>query len=387
MLKSDEIRKEITAKVAETENYRNEGKIAEAKAAAQEILKLKDELDVQLTLEKTEDEEFFASAKPVNEIAGELDNATLRNRAFNKLLFNKFGRLTDAEKRAYFNVSGTPGQPALIESLDTKGGYLVPEEQMTQIREFRKAYASLKSYCHVVHANSTSGKWPTLGEESGLLTAFDELTAINESDFNFGQATYEISDYGDIIPISNQLIADVNVNIMSIIGQRLARKAVNTENSLILTRLNALQATAISDFKGLNKALVKDLDPVYLANAKIITNQDGFLWLSNLVDGQQRPLLQPDVTAPDIYRYKGKPVVVIPNGILPNTTANSTTTAPFFVGNLADYLIFFERQGIELSVSTEYLWGKNGTAIRAICRFGTALDDTAAMKAYKVTIS
>lgn len=389
MLKSDAIKQEITAKVAETEKYRNEGKIAEAKVAAQEILKLKDKLDVQLTLEKTEDDEFFASAKPLNKPTG-ADNATLRNRAFNKLLFNKFGRLTDEERQAYYNVSneeGQPGSPGLIESTATKGGYLVPEEQMTQIREFRKAYASLKSYCHVVHANSTSGKWPTLGEENGLLTAFDELTAINESDFNFGQATYEIADYGDIIPISNQLIADVNVNIMSIIGQRLARKAVNTENSLILTKLNALTATAISDFKGLNKALVKDLDPVYLANAKIITNQDGFLWLSNLVDGQQRPLLQPDVTAPDIYRYKGKPVVVIPNGILPNTTASGTTTAPFFVGNLADYLIFFERQGIELSVSTEYLWGKNGTAIRAICRFGTALDDTAAMKAYKVTVS
>jgi len=387
MLKSDEIRKEITAKVAETEKYRNEGKIAEAKNAAQEILKLKDELDVQLTLEQTKDEEFFASAKPVNENAGELDNATLRNRAFNKLLFNKFGRLTDAEKRAYFNVSGTPGQPGQIESIDNKGGYLVPEEQLTQIREFRKAYTSLKSYCHVVQANSTSGKWPTLGEESGVLVNFSELTDIQESDFEFGQAGYEIADYGDIIPVSNQLIADANVNILSIIGQRLARKSVNTENALILSKLNALTATTISDFKGLNKALLRDLDPVYFSNAKIYTNQDGFLWLSNLVDGQQRPLLQPDVTAPDIYRYKGKPVVVVPNSTLPNTTASGTTTAPFFVGNLADYLLFFERQGVEIAVSTEYLFAKYGTALRCVVRFGVALDDTDAIKAYNVVIS
>lgn len=387
MLKSDEIRKEITAKVAETEKYRNEGKIAEAKNAAQEILKLKDELDVQLTLEKTEDEEFFASAKPVNENAGELDNATLRNRAFNKLLFNKFGRLTDAEKRAYFNVSGTPGQPGQIESIDTKGGYLVPEEQLTQLREFRKAYTSLKSYCHVVQANSTSGKWPTLGEESGLLVNFSELTDIQESDFEFGQAGYEIADYGDIIPVSNQLIADANINILSIIGQRLARKTVNTENALILSKLNELTATTISDFKGLNKALLRDLDPVYFSNAKIFTNQDGFLWLSNLVDGQQRPLLQPDVTAPDMYRYKGKPVVVVPNSTLPNTTASGTTTAPFFVGNLADYLLFFERQGVEIAVSTEYLFAKYGTALRCVVRFGVALDDTDAIKAYNVAIS
>lgn len=385
MLKSDEIRKEITAKVAETEKYRNEGKIAEAKNAAQEILKLKDELDVQLTLEKTEDEEFFASAKPVNKNAGELDNAALCNRAFNKLVFRR-GRLTDEERRAYFNVTGSPGQPGQIESIDTKGGYLVPEEQLTQLREFRKAYTSLKSYCHVVQANSTRGKWPTLGEESGLLVNFSELTDIQESDFEFGQAGYEIADYGDIIPVSNQLIADANVNILSIIGQRLARKTVNTENALILSKLNALTATPISDFKGLNKALLRDLDPVYFSNAKIYTNQDGFLWLSNLVDGQQRPLLQPDVTAPDIYRYKGKPVVVVPNSTLPNTTASGTTTTPLFVGNLADYLLFFERQGVEIAVSTEYLFAKYGTALRCVVRFGVALDDTDAIKAYNVAI-
>ena len=386
MLKSDAIKKKITAKVEETESYRNAGKLAEAKNAAQEILKLKDELDVALTLEKTEDEEFFASAVPADNKPSGDNVETLRNRAFNKLLFKKFGRLSDEERQAYFNVSGTPGQPGQIESTVTKGGYLVPEEQLATIREYRKAYVQLKSYCHVVQANATSGKWPTLGEESGLLLNFSELTDIRESDFEFGQANYEIADYGDIIPVSNQLIADANINIMSIIGQRLARKAVNTENSLILTKLGALNAsaTAITDFKGFNKALIKDLDPIYLSNAKIYTNQDGFLWLSNLVDSTQRPLLQPDVTAPDTYLYKGKPVVVVPNNILASdTTAN---TAPFYIGNLADYLMFFERQGVEIAVSTEYLFAKYGTALRCVVRFGAAVDDKDAMKAYTVAI-
>lgn len=385
MLKSDELKKEIAAKRTEVENLQREEKITEAKNAAKELAKMVDEYDVAVAMEKSDFENFLNSAQQ-DKPSGD-DIPTLRNRAFNKLLFNKFGRLTDEEKQAYYNVSGTPGQPGQIESIDTKGGYLVPEEQLTQIREFRKAYTSLKSYCHVVQANSTSGKWPTLGEESGLLVNFSELTDIQESDFEFGQAGYEIADYGDIIPVSNQLIADANVNILSIIGQRLARKTVNTENALILSKLNALTATTISDFKGLNKALLHDLDPVYFSNAKIFTNQDGFLWLSNLVDGQQRPLLQPDVTAPDIYRYKGKPVVVVPNSTLPNTTASGTTTAPFFVGNLADYLLFFERQGVEIAVSTEYLFAKYGTALRCVVRFGVALDDTDAIKAYNVVIS
>lgn len=388
MKKSDELKMAINAKRAEVEKLQQEENITAAKNAASELNKLVDEYDIAVTKERADFENFLA--KPKVQVGGAIgavvsknnavDNlATLRNRAFNKLVLNR-GQLTDEERQAYFNVSGSPGQPAQIESIDEKGGYLVPEEQLTQIREFRKAYAALRDYCHVVHANSTTGKYPTLGEESGLLVNFDEMTDIKESDFEFGQAKYEIADYGDIIPVSNQLIADANVNILSIVGQRLARKAVNTENALILGKLNALTATTISDLKGLNKALISDLDPVYWSNARIYTNQDGFLWLSNLVDSTQRPMLQPDVTAPDVYRYKGKPIVVLPNSTLPN----GTNSIPFFVGNLADYLMFFERQGVEIAVSKEVFFTKYGTALRCVVRFGVAVDDKDAVVALNV---
>lgn len=390
MKKSDEMKHEINAKRAELEKFQQEEKIKEAQNAATELNKMVDALNVQLALEKSDFENFLNRAEPLNKPTGD-SKEKLRNRAFNKLVL-KCGRLSDEERQAYLNVSneeGQPGRPGQIESISEYGGYLVPEEQLTTIREFRKAYAQLKDYCHVIHANSTKGKWPTLGEETGLLLNFTEMASIKESDFEFGQADYEIADYGDIIPVSNQLIADANVNILSIVGQRLARKVVNTENSLILSKLATLEATTISSFQALNKALIKDLDPVYWANAKIFTNQDGFLWLSNLVDAQQRPLLQPDVVEPNVYRYRGKPVVVLPNSVLNNTTttgSSPTTTAPFFIGNLSDYLMFFERQGVEIATSTEYLFAKYATALRCVVRFGVALDDVDSMKAYNVAI-
>lgn len=387
MTRSQELKQEIATKRAEVDKLQQEEKISDAKQAAVELNKLVDEYDIAVAKERSEFEKDVENSSPLNSggFSGGENNAALRNRAFNKLVFAglpayKKQTITEAEQRAYFNVAGSPGQPAQIESIDSKGGYLVPEEQLTQIREFRKAYVQLKSYCHVVAANSTRGKWPTLGEESGVLVNFDELTDIKESDFEFGQASYDIADYGDIIPVSNQLIADANVNILSIVGQRLARKAVNTENALILSKLNTLTATTISNLKGLDKALIKDLDPVYWSNARIYTNQEGFLWLSSLVDANQRPLLQPDVTAPDIYRYRGKPVVVLPNSTLPN----GTSTIPFYVGNLADYLMFFERQGVEIAVSTEYLFAKYGTALRCVVRFGVAIDDKDSVVALNV---
>lgn len=397
MLKSDEIRKEITAKVAETEKYRNEGKIAEAKNAAQEILKLKDELDVQLTLEKTKDEEFFASAKPVNENAGELDNATLCNRAFNKLVFGR-GRLTDEERRAYFNVTGSPGQPGQIESIDAKGGYLVPEDQMRTLQEFRKAYVALKDYVTVVSTNTTSGRWPTLPYQQLTFQSFAEMTDIAEGDISFGEATYSIEDRGLIIPVSNQLIADADVDIMSVIGRHLAEGAVKAENIAILSKLNelvtqtensttTLTATTITSHKAFNKALLKDLDGVYYPQAKIYTNQDGLLYLANLDDGNNRPLFTPDVTSPDTYRYRGKEIVVIPNSTLPSVTVSTKNYAPFFVGDMKAYLTFFERQGMELATSSELYFRKYGTAIRAVVRWGVTIMDEDAMLALAVELS
>lgn len=409
MKKSDELRKTVDELQAQIENLQQEGKVAEAKKLVAEMNNAVDMFKAAKAMEQDDFTNFSQNAKPAQ---SRESLERIRNRAFNKLLFNK--RLTDEERQAYFRndgddtVSGGSGTDTVtisggsdtdtsttvtgqIEGTDSKGGYLVPVEQLPILREFRKAYAQLKDYCHVVQANSTSGKWPTLGEESGLLVNFTELDQIQESDFEFGQASYSISDYGDIIPVSNQLIRDANVNILGIVGQRLARKAVNTENSAILGLLstNLSNPSTISNYKGLTKAINVDLDPIYYANTKIFTNQDGFQWMSELQDAQNRPLLVPDVTAPDTFRFRGKPVVVLPNSVLASSAASGQTPAyaPFYIGNLADYVMFFERQGVEIAVSTEYLFGKYGTALRCVVRFGVTADDTDALKAYKVALS
>ena len=301
----------------------------------------------------------------------------MRNRIFNKLVLGR--KLTDAEHE-FANAAGTPGQ---VEATPSKGGYLVPEEQMAGIREYRKAYTALKDYCHVQTANSTSGKMPTLGDEAGTLTNFDEITSIKQSDFDFGQIKYTIADYGDIIPVSNQLLADADVDMISIVGQRFARKAVNSENAEILKLMGTLTAGSITDYKSVLKALNVDLDPAYYANTRIMTNQDGFEWLSELSDAQSRPLLVPDVAAPDTYRFRGKEIVVLSN----KTMTTAAKKIPFYIGSVADYVAFFERAGVEIAVSQDFMFDKYATALRCVERFGVVADDADALKSYAVTIA
>ena len=406
MRKSIEIKKSIKNKKSEIEKATNEGNFETAAALADDLNKMLDELKAAEAIEKSEEPENSADDEDEEEEDSDTTNsatfipinrmsktkaAVLRNRAFNKLLFGnkKFGKLTDEERRAYFNdgdgtaTTITPATTGLIGADGEKGGYTVPIEQMNILREYRKAYTELREYCRVVTAQSRSGTFPTLGDETGLLLNFTEMTQIKESDFDFGQAQFSISDYGDIIPVSNTLIQDSNVQILEIVGQRLMRKTVNTENAEILKLLATLSATSISTYKDLTKALNVSLDPVYYANTKIFTNQDGFQWLSELEDDNKRPLMIPDITAEDTYQFRGKEIVVLPNSQLKTVSKK----VPFYVGNLADYCIFFTRQEIDIAQSTEYKFGLNATSLRCITRFGVAKDDTDAMIKLEVTIS
>lgn len=397
---SDEIKLEILAKKTEIENFQKEEKIQDAVKASDELNKLLDKLKIEEAKEKATFENFLKSSKTCATTPEAVDAVKLRNRAFNKLVLNPLRMfpepLTDEEKSAYFNVSGSPGQPAQIESIDTKGGYLVPQEQMTQLQEFRKDFVALKDYVNVVSTNTTSGRWATYTQQDLEFQNFAEMTDIAESDVTFGEATYTIEDKGLILPISNQLIADANINIISFMGRQLAEGAIKTENKAILQPLETLitgdtaasiaPATTITSYKSLNTAMFKTLDGVYYNSTKIFTNQDGFLWLGNLDDAQNRPLFVPDVTQPNKYFYRGKEIVVMPNSTLPNKTISNKEYAPFFVGDLRSYLTFFERQGMELATSKELYFRKYGMALRAVIRFGVVVTDKNAMTALKVEV-
>lgn len=384
MKKSDELKKIIDELKDKADKLQQAEQYDDAARVADELRDAVRDYKVARAMEEAEATNFVATATPAT-AKSMISDAVMRNRVFNKLVL---GRKLNEEEQAFLNEAGTPGQ---VETTPGKGGYLVPQEQIAQLLELRRAYTQLKGYANVQVALSNAGKQPTVGTETGTLTAFDELNEIHQGDIDFSQLEYAIKDYGDIIPVSNSLLQDADLNLMGIIGQRFARKAVNTENAQILAKLAAItdSPTAISSYKGITKALNVTLDPAFYANAKIFTNQDGFEWMSELEDGQNRPLLVPDVVAPDTYRFRGKEVVVISNSILETSetgTGTVTRKAPMYIGSMSDFLAFFERKGVEVAVSDQAGFTKNATLIRAIERFDTVVADAAAMKSYQVTL-
>lgn len=380
MKKTDELKKTIEDLKKKVDNLQAQEQFDDAAKAAKELHEATLEYKTAKALEDAERVSFAEDSAP---ISGSLahDDKKLVNRAFNKLVFGR--HMTDEEKmalenRGIVNTAGTPGQ---VGATPSKGGYLVPVEQMTTLMEFRRQYTALKDLCNVQTVNSNAGNMPSIGKETGKLVQFDELTDINQEDLDFGQIKYSIGDYGDIIPVSNQILADADIDLMSLIGRRFALKSINAENEKVLSALPT-NATTIKDWKGLTKALNVTLDPAISASANILTNQDGLEWLDELTDSNGRPLLTQSLADPSKYVFRGREIVVVSNALL---TAKSAI--PFYVGSISDAVAFFERQGVEVAVSQDAGFAKNATYIRAVERFGVTAADADAVTYLTVAVT
>lgn len=363
MKKSTELRKEFEDLRNEIKGLQENGKIEEAHAKLKDLKELENKI---MNAEIEETGTLKVDYTPI--VMNKVEEKDI-NRIYNRVLL---GKTVSAEELEILNQAGTPGQ---VEATDGKGGYLVPTEQFMTIKEFRRNLVSLKGYCNILPVTSLKGTMPVETTNIGKLIAFDELNEINKSDIDFSQISYLVADYGDIIPISNTLLADEKANLTGYIGRRFTKKAVNTENEKILSILKTLTAKAIANYSGINTALNVDLDPAISQNAIIITNQTGFNYLDNLTDKQGRPLLEVNLQNTTQKMFKGRKIVVLSDALLPM----DTTKAPIYVGDMTEFVTFFDREGLELAISTEAGFTKNATFIRAIERFDVKKVDGDAM--------
>lgn len=365
MLKSVTIQNNIATIVNEMKSLKEQGKIDEAHAKIELLNQARKELEIALEEEKEEFKNIVENGKEVGTPKANIDV----NKVFNKLVMGK--PVTEAEMKVY-NV-GTPGQ---AEHTPEKGGYLVPEEQANTLKELRRNQIALKDYCNVVPVNTMSGKFPVATDQKGLLTNFEELTEIGQSEITFAQQSWEVKDYGDIIPVSNTLLEDTNLPLVEIVGSNFAKKAVNTENAEILKLLKTAKTkVAGKDYKDLVTALNVKLDPAIANTAVVVTNQSGFDYLDKLEDKNGRPLLTTDLSDPSKKLFKGKRVLPLTDEVLPQDAKKY----PFYIGDLVEFVNFYDRKGVEIARSTEAGFTKNATLLRVIERFDAKATDEEAV--------
>ena len=300
----------------------------------------------------------------------------------------KNGRGNEHVKILFDALSEGGGDP-----VGTDGGFLVPVDIDNTIHELKRELLPLSDLFNVESVSAPTGWRPIDTAPSTPMPEIDEMgTVPNNSDQPaFGKVNYALAKRGLRIPISNELMADEDANLMAYLGRWFAKKLVITENYLLLAALGtpstALTSGTITAEGAIKTILNKSLDPAISAAAVVITNQTGFDALDQLVDDTGRGLLQPDPTNATQKKIFGRNIRVMSDAQLPNLSTN--TYAPFYIGDMKEFATLVHKGTFEVA-STDVggdAWVKDLTEVRGIARLGVSKFDTAAVVARKLALT
>lgn len=265
------------------------------------------------------------------------------------------------------------------------GGFLVPIDFDNAVNELMKEYVDLSKLVTVENVKVNSG-WrvvDTAGTRSAL-TKVAELGEIKAGQQpSFKKVSYNCEKYGDKIIVSNELMADA-AGLIKYLAQWWAPKLVMTKNALILSKLNALEFSALAgdtdaaQMKSLKTLLNTGLNTAHSKRAVILTNAYGYDAMDNWADSSGRPMLVPDPKGADFSRFKGRRVEYADADLIPSVDGCD----PIYVGDLKAFCTLFMRQGTRIR-STDIggqAWDTDSTEIRCTCRMDCQTVDSAAVK-------
>ena len=265
----------------------------------------------------------------------------------------------------------------LVEGVDEDGGYTVPEDISTRIEHYKDVDYDLEQDIEVINVTTNKGARTYQKKTTpNILVDIDENGNITEEIEapKFERVPYVIQDRAGFMPVSNDLVADSDANIIDVMVEWFGKAKVNTTNAKVLAKVAEKAQVDLKDIDGIKKALNVTLGQAYKAGAKIYTNDDGLNYLDTLKDANQRPLLNPDPTDSAKLQLRCG-TTVLPIKVLPNKVlATVGGKVPFIVGNLFDYTRKYNRQTMSIKASDVATIGnfnafaQNMTLLRGILR-------------------
>lgn len=275
------------------------------------------------------------------------------------------------------------------------GGFLVPIDFDNAIIREVKDYLDLSTLFNVETVSTMTG-WRAV-EVSGQRTKLPvvgENTAIGKNNQpKFKKVTYNINKYGDRLVVSSELMEDNTAGLIQYLAQWFGPKYILTKNDLLLTILKKLTFTAQSattdkdKVKAIKSILNKSLNTAYSRGAVLLTNQNVYDEMDNWVDGNNRPMLVPDVSG-DFDRFKGRRVVYGDNDLIGEHSVTSsgqspTTTKydPLFIGDFKAAATLFVRKAMEVAATDVGgdAWANDAYELRCLCRMDAQSVDTDAV--------
>lgn len=368
----------INAKKQEVKNLAEQGKIAEAKTAKEELVNLQEQYNILKDVVEEEQTgvstENFAKALAVK-IASASGSDAVHDFA-------------EAARHGFYTNTMTEGTKA-------DGGYTVPEDIKTKVDQYKKAMFSLESLVDVETVKTNSGK--RTFQKKAQVTGFKVVAESGKIQATetpqFELLSYDIKKYAGYLPVTNELLADSDANIINTLVKWLGEEDVATKNAQILAAIGTKAETDLKNLDGIKKAINVTLGSAFAGSVTILTNDDGLQYLDTLVDKNGRYLLTPSLQDPAkkvlAVGASTIPIVVVPNSVM----ATKTNKVPFVIGDLKEAVKIFDRAKLSIMTSNTAAVGQLNafemdlTLFRGIERFDCKIKDSDAFVNGTITVT
>lgn len=123
---------------------------------------------------------------------------------------------------------------ALVEGTDSEGGYLVPEELRTEVFRIMPDYTVMRNVARVLPMSTDTLKLNSLAAApQAYWTA--EYQSKSTTSAEFGQVVLSPNDLVCLLPASEQLLADANINLVQFIIELFAEALGTAEDKAFFT--------------------------------------------------------------------------------------------------------------------------------------------------------
>lgn len=247
----------------------------------------------------------------------------------------------------------------MSEGSNANGGYTVPQDLQTKINEYKTNRFSFENYVDVENVRTLSGsRTYRKKNQSAPFTEVAEGGAIPLiANPQYEILNYRVKKYGGIIQVTDELFDDTTANIDREIAMHFALCREDTINSKILAILQTKAETALSGgISSLRTALIRVLGSAYTPASKIYTNDDGYAYLCNQQDSNNRDYFfyDPSGSGKPAINIGGLivPVVQVPNTVMASTAATGNKLKmPFIIGDLHEAVHIFDRRQMSIAAS------------------------------------
>lgn len=373
-----ELLNQINAKKLEVKNLAEQGKIEEAKTAKEELVMLQEQYNIlKDVIENEQSGMTNGTANAVGMKAVTADNVVDAVHDF-----------AEAARHGFYTNTMTEGTKA-------DGGYTVPEDIKTKVDQYKKAMFSLESLVDVETVKTNTGK--RTFQKKAQVTGFKVVAESGKIQATetpqFELLSYDIKKYAGYMPVTNELLADSDANIINTLVKWLGEEDVATKNAQILAAIGTKAETDLKNIDGIKKAINVTLGSAFAGSVTILTNDDGLQYLDTLVDKNGRYLLTPSIQDPAkkvlAVGASTIPIVVVPNSVM----ATKTNKVPFVIGDLKEAVKIFDREKLSIMTSNTAAVGQLNafemdlTLFRGIERFDCKVKDSDAFVNGTITVT